>query len=428
GLAGIRRTVVGGAVAALRRVAGAGRRPADRRALGVGRAGGGGPRAVLGRIAHAGRGPAHGGRRLERVRGAIVRGPVALLVDVAAAGGRAAHRARVAGGMLAGVARAVALVHSARVGVARARRSRGTLVVRRAVRSGPGAVLRRVALPRRSTALDEGRQEAVRRAGRARSRACLDVVAGARRRPADRAGVAGRVLAGVARAVALVEAARVAVARARRPGRLLGVGRAHRARAGARLARVALARRRTADRSGVAGRMLAVGARAIALVEAARVAVVRAGRPRGTLVVRRAAGRRPRAVLRRVAFARRSPAHDKARQEIVGRTDRARPGAVLVHIAGAGGRTAHGSRIPRRVLAGVVRPVALVAAARVAVARARRPRRLLDVRRAIRSAAGTVLCRVALARRGAADRGRRLEGVGRTDRAGPCAVLVDVAC
>src|SRR5207249_1328183 len=266
--------------------------------------------------------------------GAIVRGPVAVLGHVARTCHRpagdegAAHAVRGTGGTRAGAVLgdvAVAALRPADDG-ARLERVGGT------VRTRAGAVLGHVADTGRSTALDEGRQEAVRRAGRARSRACLDVVAGARRRPADRAGVAGRVLAGVARAVALVEAARVAVARARRPGRLLGVGRAHRARAGARLAQVALAGGPAAHRPGVAGRMLAGVARAVALVEAARVAVARAGRPRGTLRIRGTGGGRAGAVLRRVALARRAAADGRRRLEGVGRADRARPGAALVHV------------------------------------------------------------------------------------------------
>src|SRR5207249_612935 len=296
------------------------------------------------------------------------------------------------------------------------------------VRTRAGAVLGHVTDTGRSPALHAARLEAIGRARAAAAGAILVDVAVAGGRAAHRARVAGGMLAGVARAVALVQAARAAGARARRPGRLVGVGRARGARAGARLAQVALAGGPAAHRPGVAGRMLAGVARAVALVEAARVAVARAGRPRGTLRIRGTGGGRAGAVLRRVALARRAAADGRRRLEGVGRADGARPGAALVHVTVARRRTADRSGVAGRVLAGGVRPIALVEAARVAVARARRPRRLLDVRRAIRSAAGTVLCRVALARRGAADRGRRLEGVGRTDRAGPCAVLVDVAC
>src|SRR5207253_10533826 len=90
----------------------------------------------------------------------------------------------------------------------------------------PGTHLLRVALACRGAALREGRQEAVRRTARARAGAVLDVIARAGCRPAHRARIAGRMLAAVAAAVALVGAARVPVARARRPCRLLRVRRA----------------------------------------------------------------------------------------------------------------------------------------------------------------------------------------------------------
>src|SRR5947208_13013252 len=53
------------------------------------------------------------------------------------------------------------------------------------------------------------------------------------------------------------------------------------------------------------------------------------------------------------------------------RSDRARPRAVLVDVARARGGPADGARVARRVLAGAARAVALVAAARVSVVRAR---------------------------------------------------------
>src|SRR5206468_1496897 len=95
---------------------------------------------------------------------------------------------------------------------------------------------------------------------------------------ADGARVARRVLARVAGAVALVQRAGIGVRRAGRPERLLGVGRARGARARAGLSGVALARGRAAGGARVARRVLAGGARAVALIEGARVAIVRAGR------------------------------------------------------------------------------------------------------------------------------------------------------
>src|SRR5439155_1067550 len=219
--AGIRRTVVGGAVAALRRVAGPGRRTADRGALRIGRACRVRPRAVLGHVADTGRGTAHGPAVARR--------------------------------MLAGVAGAVALIQGAGVAVAGAGGSRRALPVGGAVRSVPRADLRRVALSGRGAALREGGLEAVCRTRCARAGAVLDVVARAGRRTAHRARVPGRMLAGVAAAVALIQAARVPVARARRSGGLLRIGRTGRARARARVGEVAFTRARTAGRAGVAG-------------------------------------------------------------------------------------------------------------------------------------------------------------------------------
>src|SRR5207245_8717214 len=100
-----------------------------------------------------------------------------------------------------------------------------------------------------------------------------------------------------------------------------------------------------------------------------------------------------------------------------GRPDAARARAALFHVAHPGRCAAHRPGIPRRVLAGVAAAVALVAAARVAVAGARRPRRTLGIRRAVGAVARAVLRWVALARRGAGNRAGWREGVGRA--AGP---------
>src|SRR5438067_13535200 len=126
---------------------------------------------------------------------------------------------------------------------------------------------------------------------------------------AGRARVPRGVLAGVVGAVALVEGARVAVGGAGRPTRLLAVGRAGGARAGAGLGEVTFGRGRAADRARVARRVLAVDARAVALVQGAGVAIVGTGRP----------ARLPRTV---------------------GGTRRARAGAGLGEIAFAGGGAA----------------------------------------------------------------------------------------
>src|SRR5439155_1378855 len=168
-------------------------------------------------------------------------------------------------------------------------------------------------------------------------------------------------------------------------------------------------------------------ARSVALIRAARVAVVRARRAGGALRIRRAAGARPGAVLRRVALPARRPTDGARRLEGVGGADRARPRAVLVDVARARGGPADGSRVARRVLAGVAAAVALIRAARVAVVRAGRAGRALRVGRARGRRAGAALGRVAFARRPATHDEARLEHVGGTGGAGPGAVLVHVA-
>src|SRR5439155_13357306 len=170
------------------------------------------------------------------------------------------------------------------------------------------------------------------------TRRSADLVVG--RAGGPRAGAALRHVAGAGRGAA-------------HDGRgLEGVGRAGRARGVAGLVHVARARRRAADRAGVPGRVLAGAVRAVAGVGRARAAVVGARGARGRLVVRGTAGSAARAVLRRVALARRGAADDGRGLEGVGRAGRARPVARLVLVARAGGRAAHRAGVPRRVLAG----------------------------------------------------------------------------
>src|SRR2546422_144834 len=166
---------------------------------------------------------------------------------------------------------------------------------------------------------------------------------------------------------------------------------------------------------------------AVALVAAARVAVVGARRPGRALRVRRAVGAVPRTVLRRVTLAPGGTTLDEGRHEGVRRAGRARAGAGLVRVAHPGGGPAHRPGVPRRVLTVVAAAVALVAAAWVAVVGAGRPGRALRVRRAVGAVPRAVLRRVTLARRAAADRARRLEGVRGTDGARSGAGLVHVA-
>src|SRR5207245_1202618 len=122
------------------------------------------------------------------------------------------------------------------------------------------------------------RPEAVARTAGAGAGARLGDVALVDGPTADGARVARRVLARVAGAVALVQRAGIGVRRAGRPERLLGVGRARGARARAGLGGVALARGRAAGGSRVAGGMRARRARAGAHVGGAGVAVVVAHR------------------------------------------------------------------------------------------------------------------------------------------------------
>src|SRR5207253_649694 len=135
-----------------------------------------------------------------------------------------------------------------------------------------------------------------------------------------------------------------------------------------------------AHRPGVPRRVLAGVVAAVALVAAARVAVVGARRPRRDLRVGRAGGAAAGAEIGRVTLVHRLAAHRARRLDGVCRPHGAAVRAGLVLVADAGGGAAHRPGVPRRVLAGVAAAVALVAAARVAVIGARRPRRALRIR------------------------------------------------
>src|SRR5438034_1104779 len=167
----------------------------------------------------------------------------------------------------------------------------------------------------------------------------LSDVAVGRGRPADGARIAGRMLTAGVRAVALVQRAGIGVRRAGRPGRLLGVGRARGARARAGLNGVALARGLAAHRARGRHRVLAVDARAVALVEGAEVAVVGTCRPI----------RLPGAGVRG--------------------TRSARAGAGLREITLPSGRSTDGARVAHQVLAGGAGAVALVQGAGITVVR-----------------------------------------------------------
>src|SRR5438067_1157804 len=126
---------------------------------------------------------------------------------------------------------------------------------------------------------------------------------------ARRTRVPGRMRARRARAAAHVGGAGIAVVRTGRAVRLENVAGTGGAASGAALGNVTFGGRRAADRARVARRVLAVDARAVALVQGAGVAVVGTGRP----------ARLPRTV---------------------GGTRRARAGAGLGEIAFAGGGAA----------------------------------------------------------------------------------------
>src|SRR5207253_318201 len=163
---------------------------------------------------------------------------VAGLGDVAVAGRRPAHRARIPRRMLAIVAPPVALVAAAGVPVAGAGRAARLLRVRRAVGPGPGTVLGEVALAGGGAADDARGLEAVGGTAGVRAVAGLGRVAVPGRRPAHRPRVPRGVLTVIAAAVALVAAARVAVVSAGGPAGLLRVGRTRSARSRAELRRI----------------------------------------------------------------------------------------------------------------------------------------------------------------------------------------------
>src|SRR5207237_4566493 len=90
------------------------------------------------------------------------------------------------------------------------------------------------------------------------------------------ARVAGRMRASRARSIALIERAWIAIARTCGAGRTPGVRRASGARAGTRFRRIALRSGEPRLGSRVTGRVRASHARSIALIERARLAIARA--------------------------------------------------------------------------------------------------------------------------------------------------------
>src|SRR5206468_2421297 len=122
-------------------------------------------------------------------------------------------------------------------------------------------------------------------------------------------------------------------------------------------------------------------ARAVALIERAGVAVGGARRAARLLRVGWAcAARRPRTIVRHVALAGGAPAHKAAGLHSVGRAAVARPRAHLVVITGvARARAARSLPTRRPADLGDARAVALIERAGVAVGGARRAARLLRV-------------------------------------------------
>src|SRR5439155_904915 len=254
------------------------------------------------------------------------------------------------------------------------RQAIGRAVVARAI-----ARLRHVARARRRAAHGARGLLPVGRAGRARAVAGLLRVARPRRRAAHRGGVARRVLAGIARAVAGVGRARIAVVGARRPARLLRIDGAARARARAGLRLIALARRRAAHG---AGGLEGIGGTGIARPVAGLGLVANAGRrpahgARRRLRIRRTGVGDPVAALRHIAGARRRATERRALR--IGRTVDTRARASFGQVTRTRRRPTHGARVPRRVLARIAGAIALVEGAGVAVRAARGPGRSLRI-------------------------------------------------
>src|SRR6185369_7413466 len=124
----------------------------------------------------------------------------------------------------------------------------------------------------------------------------------ARNRAASHAGVARRVLAGIATAVALIERTHVAIGGARRAARLLVVWRTCRVAAIAGLRHVAFTGRGATECAAIARRMLAQIESAVALVKRARIGVRRTRRAVWLLRIRGTREARAIARLTHVAY------------------------------------------------------------------------------------------------------------------------------
>src|SRR5207302_1174919 len=136
-------------------------------------------------------------------------------------------------------------------------------------------------------------------------------------------------------------------------------------------------------------------ARPVALVARTRVAVVGARRAARLLRVGRAAGAVAGAEVVGVALVHGGAAERARGLEGIAGTRRAGAGARLRDVADAGRRPTDRPGVARRVLTRIARAVAQVRRADVPVVGARRAARLLRVGRAVRARAGTVLGLVA---------------------------------
>src|SRR5439155_323198 len=261
------------------------------------------------------------------------------------------QRAGIPGRVLARIAAPVADVHRAGIEILRARAARRHLRIDRAVGAGAVAGLGGVALIHRRPTLGARGRQTVRRAVSTRPVAALGHVAGARGRRAHGAGrLLGFGRPGAPRAAAAlrwVTGPGRGAALDRRG--LEDIGRAVVGDAVAAFRDVARARRRPAHRARVARRVLAGIAAAVALIERARIAVVGARGPTRLLGIRRTPGTRARAGFRQVAHAGRRTAHGAGGLERIGRTGRARPVAGLGHIANAGRGPTHRARRRLRI-------------------------------------------------------------------------------
>src|SRR5438876_961866 len=179
--------------------------------------------------------------------------------------------------MLAGHIDPITLVNRARVAITGTCRTAGRLSICRTVGAIPWTELCFIAFPCCRLALGAGGCKAISRTGRTCARARLGHIALARRHAADCTCPPGRMLAGHIGPIALVNRTGVAITGTCRATGLLVINRTAGARPVATLGHVAVSRRRTAGRTGVARRMGAYCTAAVADVFRADVAIIGTG-------------------------------------------------------------------------------------------------------------------------------------------------------